>query len=165
MLSEMKKKALIKRLLECKQNRDTLCVDWIFAYDAKGMPIYKSLGVWQYVHKLVFELDRKTDVMNLGIIRTCGNKRCINVDHLEFTGEDDPTPLGLERTKPKGELHKNATLTETQVLEIIERYGDGTITTFSKLAKEYGVAKSTIQNVLQKKTWRHLHDPQTDDQT
>ena len=58
-----------------------------------------------------------------------------------------------------GERHGRAKLTEADVRAIRSRHvwlcGKNGVTA---LAKEYGVAKHTIQLIVQRKTWKHVTD-------
>ena len=59
---------------------------------------------------------------------------------------------GLKSTR--GSQNSNAKLTSGQVLEIRQKAEAGK--TNPELAKEYGVATSTIRGVIERKTWSHL---------
>jgi hypothetical protein len=57
----------------------------------------------------------------------------------------------------QGENSAMAKLTANDVREIRHRYADGGVT-FQQLSKEYGVANSSISNILTRKTWKHIAD-------
>jgi hypothetical protein len=54
-----------------------------------------------------------------------------------------------------GDDHYGAKLTASQVIAIRERYAAAQAT-MGKLASEYGVAKGTIQDIIERKTWKHI---------
>jgi Mor family transcriptional regulator len=53
----------------------------------------------------------------------------------------------------QGENNNTAILTETKVLEIIEKYPTST---YRELGREYGVSHCTIADIIKGKTWKHL---------
>lgn len=54
---------------------------------------------------------------------------------------------------PHGERHYGALLTADQVIEIRRRYqpGEG-----GRLAREFGVARKTVQKLIKRRSWRHI---------
>jgi hypothetical protein len=54
----------------------------------------------------------------------------------------------------RGEKHHSARLKETDVMEIRRRLDNGAM--LRVLAAEYGVGKTTINNIKQHHTWRWL---------
>jgi hypothetical protein len=63
------------------------------------------------------------------------------------------------RTKPetlsRGDSHGMSKLTSSKVVEIRAIYDIGGISAIS-IGKRFGLAKSTIQSVLKRKTWKHV---------
>lgn len=51
----------------------------------------------------------------------------------------------------RGELHNNATLTESQAIEV-----RNSLESTTSLAKKYGVTKTAISYIKLRKTWKHL---------
>lgn len=90
----------------------------------------------------------KTDdrVENLELM-TCG-------EHTKAHWRANPTRV-YDQLTTYGEGHYLAKLTVNAVREIRERYATGS-TSQRKLAKEYGVERTTIRHVLNGKTWRHV---------
>jgi hypothetical protein len=94
----------------------------------------------------------------LHVLHHCDNPPCCNPKHL-FVGTDkdnieDMIRKGRNNT-PKGESHRDAKLTEKQVLEIRKRHVPFVLT-YSMLAREYGVSKSTIQHAVNGSHWKHI---------
>jgi hypothetical protein len=54
----------------------------------------------------------------------------------------------------RGEAHYAARLTEEQVLDIRKKLADGAF--LRTMAAEYGVGKTTINNIKQRHTWAFL---------
>lgn len=55
----------------------------------------------------------------------------------------------------RGASHPQSKLTENKIREIIYAYDRGGVT-YRELAHQYGVSASTINDVLNNRTWRHL---------
>lgn len=63
-------------------------------------------------------------------------------------------PDKLENHTPRGERHSKAKLTESDVIRIFEEFNSGR--TQSSLAEEYDVGNTTIYNIVNGQTWKHL---------
>lgn len=78
------------------------------------------------------------------------------LENLEWASRSDQErhafATGLKSTR--GSQNSNAKLTSTAVLEIRKKAAAGSSN--PELAKEYGVAASTIRGVVERKTWQHL---------
>ena len=55
----------------------------------------------------------------------------------------------------RGAAHPQSKLNENQIQEITRAYDRGGVT-YRELAHQYGVSASTINDVLNHRTWRHL---------
>lgn len=91
------------------------------------------------------------------ICHRCDVKLCVNPAHLFLgTVEDNVADRVSKWRTSCGETHHRATLTENQVREILRRFDSGEVTQI-ELAREHGVARDTIFNIVRRKTWKHLH--------
>lgn len=85
-----------------------------------------------------------------------GNKNNNRIENLEYvtpsTNMFHSSMFGLAVT---GERHYCHKLTEAKVLEIRDRYKEGNVTVRA-LAREYGVTQRTMQQVIEKSTWRFI---------
>jgi hypothetical protein len=59
------------------------------------------------------------------------------------------------RLHPKGESHYRAKLTEDDVREIRRLYATGNFS-YQELALKFGVVKTTIIDIVRRKTWKHI---------
>ena len=83
----------------------------------------------------------------------CRSRHCVNPEHLETgTHAENMADKVRDGTDNRGEKCCNAKLTATQVLEIRERATESQ----RNLAKEYGIARSTIFDIVKKHTWKHI---------
>lgn len=135
----------------------------------------------EYAHRLAWEEANGPIPAGLDVLHTCDNPPCIRNDgersHLFIgTAKDNSAdmvakgrnaaithpervPRGerhMSRTRPdalvRGESHWSHKLTEAQVLEIRSLYASGT--SIRRLALVYSVARSTIQCIVHRRTWK-----------
>jgi hypothetical protein len=117
---------------------------------------------WYPAHRLSWEMHCGDIPKKLFICHHCDNRKCVRPDHLFLGNQKDnmqdafsKNRMVLPSVRAQGEKHGNVKLTEKQVLEIRklyvpERFG------YRKLAKKFGVAISTIKNIINKITWKHI---------
>lgn len=74
-------------------------------------------------------------------------------------GGDGPSPTAETKLKmskaQQGAKHSQATLNEAQVIEILHKYTNEDCTQ-NQLAIEYGVSRTTINDIMKKRTWTHI---------
>ena len=100
------------------------------------------------------------------VLHSCDNKKCVNPAHLRVGTSAENSREASERglyvtgnqwraahlpTIPRGEAHKNARLTERQVLAIRNSDSSGVL-----LSKQYGVSPKTISRVRRREVWSHI---------
>jgi hypothetical protein len=110
-------------------------------------------------HRFSYEHHRGPISDGLFVCHSCDNKLCVNPDHL-FLGTNsenilDASRKGLMRTNPnKGESNGRAVLTAKQVLRIRELRSLGH--KMKDLAETYGVTKTHISWIVNRKSWAHI---------
>ena len=104
-------------------------------------------------HRLMYlqcygEILKGYEIAHAPII--CHNRACVNPAHLEaVTRKINHSHKLLDGTDSRGEKHGRAKLTNEQVLEIRRRSNE----TQRSLAREFGVAQTTIKDIIHRKTW------------
>lgn len=115
------------------------------------------------VHRLAWILSHPDESPPAVVRHLCNNPPCLAPEHLaagtQFDNMQDCiragrfTPPGLSA---KGIGNARAILTEDDVYEIRRLAGSGEAQNI--LAAEFGVSTSTINGIVQGRTWRHLED-------
>ncbi len=139
------------------------CWPWTRKIDRYG---YGSLwfdGKTTTAHKVAWLLTNGPIPDGLCVCHACDVRACCNPRHL-WLGTNaeniaDRDRKGRQSKKPApvfhGEEHGMAKVTETQVREIRERYIPNVVS-YSMLAKEYGVTRRQIMNVVKRISWSHI---------
>jgi hypothetical protein len=118
-------------------------------------------------HRISYLLHFGTIPDKLFVCHHCDNPLCINPSHLFLgTHADNMRDMNSKGRNgmtlhPElalyGEQQKGAKLTNSQVREIRKIYDQGDIGT-RPLAHQYGVSRSCIQFIIQRKSWTRLLD-------
>lgn len=143
----------------------TKCWEWTGWCDKDGYgKISINRRTFRGAHRFSFTLNNSyglslEDIEGCDICHACDNPRCVNPEHL-FVGsrQDNIDDREIKGRGIQGNKCHKAKLNETQVLEIRNRYAQGNITQ-EQLAFEYGVAPSTIERLINHKSWKHLTTP------
>lgn len=90
------------------------------------------------------------------VLHHCDNRLCVRYTTHLFLGDaaDNMADRNAKRRHSHGETHGPAKLTEVQVLAIREALSEGA--TLRGLGREYGVDKSTIMRIRDRKIWSHI---------
>jgi len=103
-------------------------------------------GEQRYAHRLAL-IDEGVDVEGKLVLHECGKRLCVNPDHLYVGDRSDNAGDAVKHgTWPTGEENGSSKLTNDEVAEIRERYGNGP--TQQELADEYGVTRSNIGRIV-----------------
>ena len=145
-------RALIERVLH---DPDTGCWVWQGARDDRGYGVLRFRGHLERAHRLALGqlLGRMPHPMAL---HRCDNPACCNPRHLYEGNARDNARDCWERGRRTGAMvqgvrNGRARLTPALVLEI--RAAEGTL---RGIAREHGVAPSTVAAVRARRTWRHV---------
>lgn len=146
-----------------KVNKMDGCWEWVgllnrgcgygrHCYEGKDMKAHRLS--YMIHHPLTIDLQEHP---KLQVCHKCDNPKCVNPSHLWLgTHTDNMRDKQTKGRQSIGEKHGSVKLTEQQVRDIREKYEKGN-TTHRKLADEYGVSKSTISDIINRKNWAHIN--------
>lgn len=116
----------------------------------------RSIRAHRYAYALHFgEHPGERDVLH-----SCDNPPCCNPKHLRLgtpaDNAQDKVARGRSFNVPKGSQHRRSKLTEEQVRDIRRRFVRGKYGDSARAAREFGVAKTTIAQILRGEVWGHV---------
>ena len=129
------------------------CWLWLGNLDNAGYGRISVNSKQRVVSRAAFEAYKGIDPGNLFVCHKCDTPSCINPDHL-FLGDNRDNIRDMYRKGRRSQLgtrNGNALLTEAQVLQIL-----GSDAPRKQLARDFGVSKSTVDNIKRGAIWKHL---------
>lgn len=127
------------------------CWLWTGYKDSKG---YGRITIDKkpfLAHRFSYKLHKGPIPKGLFVCHHCDVPACVNPEHLFVGTQFD----NMQDMTAKGRRVGNIKLTSDQVCEIRERVANGE--TQISLAKEFGIDRSTISKVVNRKRWQHVH--------
>jgi hypothetical protein len=159
----------------------TECWPWSAATDAKGYGRFtwggranaRSLGAHRFALASADGLFAPDGALltDAHALHSCDNPICCNPAHLRWGSNEDNirdrvtrgrSPKGKTHhsylrpeTVPRGESRSHSRLTAEKAYAIRLRYARGGVTQ-QALADEYGLSRSSIEDVIHRRTWKHV---------
>lgn len=146
------------------------CWIWTGSRGRRGygnFAIIEGKGVMRSIlaHRLSYELANGEFSDDLCVLHKCDNPPCVNPDHLflgtRYDNVQDMRAKGRQRyighpgsSGAQGEHHGNSKLTNETVRHIRALHKNGL--SYSKLATQFSVNKSTIERIVLRKSWTHI---------
>ena len=147
------------------------CWLWNASLNRNGYGYICVNGKVRSSHRLSYEWSYGPTPAGLCVCHACDNPRCVRPDHL-FLGTNDDNMADMvakgrqakgdrngSRLHPdrraRGERSAGAKLTEKSVREIRQMYVCQKFGA-TRIAKMFGVSKSTVQKVIRGKAWAHV---------
>jgi len=133
------------------------CHEWTGTKDSYGYGYLNIDTRRQKAHRVAFFLTHGRWPEPCGLHR-CDNRACVNVAHLfEGTKADNSRDMALKGRGgggTRGERHGMSKLTAKTALSIRTRAAAGEPK--RALARAYGVSKTTVRDVVRRRTWNHV---------
>lgn len=131
------------------------CWNWKFPKPGGRANTFNLFGKTQNAHKAAYRIYKGEVPDGLCILHTCDNGLCVNPEHL-FLGThkentEDMYKKGRNVTLRGEQKTKTSKLNNAAVFDIRSSTLNG-----NQLAKKYGVTRSVIYDVLEKRSWKHL---------
>jgi len=134
------------------------CWEWQGSIHHTGYGIMKFDGKHKYAHQWAYIEQHGEIPDGLQVLHSCDNRRCVNPNHLRAGTHQDNMDDKVERDRCArllGELGPSRKITESEAVEIIQRYATESISS-AALGKDYGISPSQVQNIVNGKRWPHL---------
>mgnify|MGYP003527679607 CR=1 FL=1 len=137
-----------------KVEPSTGCRIWLRSKDKDGYGRVRFEGKNVAVHRLAWTLTNGKIPDGLILLHSCDNPPCFNLNHLasgtNLDNHDDSKAKGRAAIQP-GAVHRNAKLTDAQVIEI--RASDDF---HYVIASRYGISRSNVSLIKNGRMWTHL---------
>ena len=132
---------------------------WLFRRKhSRSEDYYKTRfddGTDEYVHRIAYTLSKGPIPHGLVVRHSCDVPRCCNPDHLLIGTLLDNNQDKVDRNRQaRGEGAGTVKLTAQQVVEIRQLVELGN--SRRRLALRFGVATQTIDDLVTRRTWKHV---------
>jgi len=128
---------------------------WICISHAKtkdGYPRIRWDGKSNLMHRFFYAMYKGKIPQGMCVCHTCDNPACVNPDHLFLaTSKQNTHDRHLKNRSAKGEGIGTSRLRTEQVKTILN-----SDESYSKLARNFGVSKTTIADIKKRKQWTHM---------
>jgi hypothetical protein len=132
------------------------CWLWQGLVRADGYGYLVFAGARRRAHRVAWLLFRGEIGFGLVVCHKCDVRACVNPEHLFLgTPDDNAQDMVAKGRTLRGEEHTSARLTAEQVSRIKTMLAEDRMHV-SEIARQFGVAYTTIQAIKTGKTWRHV---------
>jgi len=140
------------------------CWEWIAACDHNGYGAFRWDGKMVLAHRFAYQELVSPIADGLECDHQCWVRCCVNPNHIRLATRkenmENMSTTGRAAISDNsklnaGEAHSASKLTNEQVLEIREMYSAGRCTQMD-LAQMFGVSRSLVGFVVNRKTWKHI---------
>lgn len=134
------------------------CWEWPLSRNVKSG--YGQLSTWANGKRVILSAHSasyrtfKGPTNDLFVCHACDNPPCFNPKHLFLGTQRDNIHDAISKGRtnhPRGVNHSKARLTEQQIVAI-----RSDARTHREIAKDYGVALSTVGHIRTHRSWRHV---------
>lgn len=133
------------------------CWEWQGGKSKFGYGWFYVGGRNRNAHRVSWQIHTGLSPDDKFVCHKCDNTSCVNPNHLFLgTPDDNAQDKVKKRRQNKGVTVNTAKLAPDDIRSIRKRYGETKISA-SSLAQEFGVSKTTIKDILARKTWKHVN--------
>jgi len=135
------------------ENEDD-CDVWIGAIGIGGYGRFNYKGKNRYAHRVHWLLRKGKIPKDKRVLHRCDNRRCVKLGHLFLGTQHDNMEDMVKKGrsyKPIGEKNPSAILNRKLVVKIFKEDPPAW-----KVAKKYGVSRSTVSHIWNKRIWKHV---------
>lgn len=126
---------------------------------------FRISGQYIGAHRFAWLITRGPIPSGLDVCHHCDNRRCVNPAHLFVGTRKDNMQdavvkgrlFGRRLNPARGERQHNAKLTAEKVRQIRRLHRQEQIPN-TQIAKQFGVCRQTVDDVVSRKSWTHLSD-------
>ena len=148
------------------------CIEWSGAFDKNEVPKYSA--TWNgkrgiSARRIVYKASIGELADDMCVVPVCQNKRCVRQSHMKKVSKEESLALAWNNAahgnehgwakhpelRPFGSRNGQSKLSESDVSDIRKMHTRGNITQV-ELARKFGVKKSTVCSVINRKTWTHV---------
>jgi hypothetical protein len=132
------------------------CWMWRGLVRPDGYGAMRFEGREQGAHRVAWRLFRGEIGTGLVVCHRCDVRACVNPEHLFLgTAAENVRDMTAKGRSPRGEKHGSAKLTAEQVSRIKTMLAEDRMY-MSEIAREFGVAQTTIRAIKRGKTWKEV---------
>jgi hypothetical protein len=136
-----------------QKDEKTGCLNWVGALnDGYGWVTVEGKQIC--AHRLVFLAAEGPLKEGHQVLHRCGNRRCINLEHL-YSGTPQQNVIDALNGRTWKWGKSEMKLTPEQVLDIRSRYAKGGVTQ-KQLGEEFGVCQKMVSFIINRERWMHI---------
>lgn len=134
------------------------CWEWQLSKQTNGYGQVWFNGEQRTAHRLSWILTHGDIPEGICVLHRCDNPPCCNPDHLFLgTQADNMKDMTQKGRSLAGETNPGSKLSESQVLQIKDRYKGGDVTQ-TELADIYHISQTAINDIVNGRRWGCLSE-------
>lgn len=141
------------------ENIQTGCLIWTKCKDLKGYGRINYQGTIYRTHRLVYLIHHNLELnTSKYVLHHCDNPSCVYLEHLYLGTQKDNMRDMVKRSrhKPKKGINQPRAKLKNKDIRKIRFLYQNTKTSYKKLALQFNVCKTNIENILRNRTWTHV---------